>query len=101
MPKTRTGHFVHIWRPRFEGSRYDMPKYVEVGGRGLATTIDPELFERTGGWVAVSRELPLRRARRFAKMYARTGFKTRVVFRGNGGEREVVLELDAHRKRGV
>lgn len=94
MPSTRTGHFVQIWRPPHDG----FPKKVEVAGRSWLTTVNPEVHVRYEGWSNVSRELPFRRARRFAKAYARAGFPTRVVLENNNGSNDVVLELKPSRK---
>jgi hypothetical protein len=95
MPSSRTGHFVQIWRPPHDA----FPEKVVVEGRSWLTTVNPEVHARYGGWSNVSRELPFRRARRFAKAYARAGFPARVLFRGNDGKSDVVLELRAHRRK--
>jgi hypothetical protein len=69
---------------------------VDVAGRTVGRTVSPGLFRLNNGWTVMSRELPFRRARRFAKAYARAGFPTRVVLENNNGSSEIVLELRGH-----
>lgn len=83
MWRSKSGHFVQIWRP-FSPDQW--PKYVEVEGRSVATTTS------NPRWVNTGRELDLKRARRFAKAYKRAGFKTRILFRGNDGKEKVIWE---------
>ena len=99
MPSRHSGHFVQIWRPVFAGSRYDMPDFVEVAGRTVERTISQYRYDTAEGWTGVSRELPLREARRFARAYSQAGFPARVLFLGNGGEHKIVLALKGHRRK--
>lgn len=95
MPNRRSGHIVQIWRP--VGDRRTV-QFVDVEGRSVATTVSREWFDQWE-WTSMSRELDLRRAKRFAKAYARAGFPTRVIrqsaFLVN---RVIVLELKPARK---
>jgi hypothetical protein len=78
MPSRHKGHFVQIWRPTHGKDIW--PKYVDVEGRIVSTSINRDSWAATqGGWGGVSRELPFRKARFFAKAYSRAGFPVRIV----------------------
>ena len=74
------------------------PSRVNPSSDPVATTVSREWFDQWE-WTSMSRELDLRRAKRFAKAYARAGFPTRVIrqsaFLVN---RVIVLELKPARK---
>ncbi len=89
-----TGHFVQVFKPlAADYYRHDPPRgphdsrrhpnYVTVEGR-TTTRSATSLFE--AGWQYMSRELPRKRAIKFAKAYRNAGFRSRVVLRTNDGK---------------
>ena len=96
MPSSHTGHFVSIWRPVTPHNQVS-PEFVPVAGRMVSTTINQWRFDRQDGWAPVSREMPLRRAKKFARAYRQAGFPTRVYFDGHGVYK-LVLDLKPARK---
>jgi len=89
MPSRRSGHLVQISRPVGD---WTVNKLVEVEGRQVSTHASPSFVKAYGSWTAMSRELPLRDAKRYAKAYARAGFKTRVILVMNSGQTRVVTQ---------
>jgi len=97
MPSNHKGHFVQIWRPTHGPDVW--PKRVNVEGRVVATSIarDSYIAKAAEGWSFVSRELPLRRAKFFAKAYSRAGFPARIVKVDGNGERIVYSKNPARK----
>jgi hypothetical protein len=94
----RKGHFVQVYRP-IDRTYHPMPKptnprsrglhpnYVEVYGRTISRTVTSHPFWAADGWYNASRELPRKRAVKFAKAYRKAGLPSRVIFRGHNGEK--------------
>lgn len=76
------GHFVQVWRPVYSGT--DFPEVADVYGRKL----DKEIYAYPGGgyrgWMGMSRELPRKKAQKYAKAYRNAGIESRVIFRTTG-----------------
>jgi len=98
MPSRKTGHFVQIWRPIRKDEIW--PSYIEVEGRKWATTIGRGQYALADGWTGVSRELDLRRAKQFAKAYAKAGFPSRIKKIDGDGTR-IVYTKEPNRARSV
>jgi hypothetical protein len=105
MPNSRTGHFVqvfkpiaandwHLPKPRSKNQRGLHPNYVEVEGRATSRTVTEWPYWAEDGWFYISRELPRKRAVKFARAYRNAGFASRVVFKGHTDERVVTDQFD-------
>ncbi len=94
MPSTHTGHFVQVFK---ELGPYGYHKYVTVEGRSTAMTVSVYPGGPDEGWFFISRELPRKKAVKYAKAYRNAGLRSRVVFRGNDGKQVVTDEFDVKR----
>lgn len=81
--RIRKGHFVEVYRDASYKTNPWWPNddYTDVYGQTFTRT------SRSAGWYTMSRELPRRRAVKFAKAYQRAGFQVRIRERYNGGTR--------------
>ncbi len=93
MPNSRTGHFVQIWKAL--GHPYIDVDYVDVDYSRwkIARTVSSYPIYAQDGWFGMSRELSRRDAIKYARAYRRAGFPSRVIFRGNSGERKITDEF--------
>ncbi len=92
MVSRRTGHFVQVFKPIAARDWHhpkplgpkdhrQHPNYVTVEGRTTSRTVTgyPPFHD---GWFTMSRELPRRKAIKYAKAYRNAGFNSRVTFQG-------------------